>query len=218
MVMHAKSGSPPHTGQTPRFHAPNAGPCPPASPPAPNAARCCSTSAARHEKRTQRPGQHFLEHLDAAVGAARSNHAARAPADSRRGRPRAAARRPRRRPRRAAQHVGDLAEEQPRVGPVDGQAIEVEQRLSAGQSRRDLVGRQRHRGRRDAHLHAPHRVDQFDLQRRRSRQLGLPLGQRSKFGDVARIGRASCRGSWFTVEILARSIHLSGHFRVTERL
>ena len=91
-----------------------------------------------------------------------------------------------------AQDVGDLAEQQARLVPVDRQPIEVDERLAAGQARGHLLGRQ-HRRRRDARLNATQRVDQLDLQRGRGRQLRLPLGEGSQLNDLLRVEAAPLR-------------------------
>ena len=72
----------------------------------------------------------------------------------------------------AAQHVGDLPNQQPHVVPVERDLREVEQRLAVGEPRRQRLGRRLDPRRGDAALHAAHRFDQIDLQRRGRRQSG----------------------------------------------
>ena len=99
----------------------------------------------------------------------------------------------------AAEDVGDLPEQQPRFGPVDRQAIEVEQRPAAREALGDLVDGEQDRRRGDARLDAAERVDELDLQRRGGRQFGLALGQRPQF-QRRRAGR--CEGC---AEVATRS-------------
>ncbi len=129
VVMHAKSGSPPHTGQMPRFHAPNGTP-----------AAACSTSAVRIEKWAHRPGEDLVEHFDGRVAVAvlnqrcaRSGRVGRSPdlvETCRVCRLECIV---------ASEDVGDLSKQQPSFVPIDRKAIEIEQRSAARQTCRQLL-------------------------------------------------------------------------------